>query len=175
LSLDDSPADRFWRFSLALYDRPGVAEACLALQDRHGLDVNILMWCGWHAAEGRDLTAAGIAAAEAAVIEWQVAVIGSLRTIRRRLKGGLRNLPAEAVEGLRLAIKAAELEAERIEQTALAALPAGAPSKQPDASANLSAYMALRAVALSPADRACLALISTACTVQPEANVAGPC
>ncbi|MGE4220898.1 MAG: TIGR02444 family protein, partial [Alphaproteobacteria bacterium] len=41
-----------WPFSLSVYARPGVAEACLALQARRGLDVNLLLWCGWRAAVG---------------------------------------------------------------------------------------------------------------------------
>jgi len=40
-----SPADRFWAFSLALYGKPGVAPALLGLQDRLGVDVNLLLFC----------------------------------------------------------------------------------------------------------------------------------
>ena len=46
-------AASFWAFSLEFYARPGVAEACLALQDRHGLDVNILLLCCWLGWSGR--------------------------------------------------------------------------------------------------------------------------
>ena len=35
--------DALWRFSLSLYDRPSVASACLALQDEHGFDVNMVL------------------------------------------------------------------------------------------------------------------------------------
>jgi uncharacterized protein (TIGR02444 family) len=34
----------FWRFSLALYARPGVAAALLGLQDRAGRDVNLVLY-----------------------------------------------------------------------------------------------------------------------------------
>ncbi|HEX6103216.1 MAG TPA: TIGR02444 family protein, partial [Alphaproteobacteria bacterium] len=37
----------FWSFSVALYGRPGVAPACLALQDRFGCDVNLLLFAIW--------------------------------------------------------------------------------------------------------------------------------
>ena len=33
----------FWDFSVGTYRRPGVADACLSLQDRYGLDVNVLL------------------------------------------------------------------------------------------------------------------------------------
>jgi uncharacterized protein (TIGR02444 family) len=38
------PDDPFWRFSLDLYGRPGVAPACLALQDEAGADVNLVLY-----------------------------------------------------------------------------------------------------------------------------------
>ena len=34
----------FWRFSLSLYRMDGVPPACIALQDGHGLDVNIMLF-----------------------------------------------------------------------------------------------------------------------------------
>jgi uncharacterized protein (TIGR02444 family) len=34
----------FWKFSLPLYARPGVAETSLALQDRCNADVNMLFF-----------------------------------------------------------------------------------------------------------------------------------
>jgi len=36
----------FWDFSLAVWGREAVKPACLALQARHGIDVNILLFCG---------------------------------------------------------------------------------------------------------------------------------
>ena len=33
-----------WRFSLRFYARDGVAPICLALQDHHGVDVNVLFF-----------------------------------------------------------------------------------------------------------------------------------
>ena len=42
--IPDSP---FWNFSLRLYARAGVPDACLALQARHGIDVNLLFCCLW--------------------------------------------------------------------------------------------------------------------------------
>ena len=43
----DLPSSRFWDFSLEIYAKPGVAQACLALQDECGADVNLLLFCCW--------------------------------------------------------------------------------------------------------------------------------
>src|SRR6202000_1576818 len=38
---------RFWTFSLAVYADPAVQRECLALQDDHGVDVNLLLFCAF--------------------------------------------------------------------------------------------------------------------------------
>jgi uncharacterized protein (TIGR02444 family) len=137
-----------WEFSVALYARPGVEEACLTLQDRHGLDVNLVMLALWLAASGRGegfpAAAVGIAAA------WHVTVVGVLRGLRQRLKTAVP--PAE---GLRAEVKAAELAAERVLQERLGALaparrssPASSPASSrtgavADAGRRLEIYMHL--------------------------------
>src|SRR5262249_46833557 len=108
-------SEPLWEFSLALYARPGVPEACLALQDRHGLDVNLVLASLWAATGGRGaLDGARIAALRDASQAWQEQVVAPLRGVRRRLKGGPER-------EFREQLKALELEAERIEQGLLAA------------------------------------------------------
>ena len=51
----------FWDFSLAVWGREAVEPACLDLQERHGLDVNLLLFCGWAGRRGRALDDADIA------------------------------------------------------------------------------------------------------------------
>ncbi len=46
------PSSPFWDYSLGIYRKPGVADACIALQDEFGLDVNMLLACLWFSAEG---------------------------------------------------------------------------------------------------------------------------
>src|SRR5262249_35669715 len=41
----------FWRFSLQFYRQPKVADACIALQEGAGVDVNLLLFLLWHAAQ----------------------------------------------------------------------------------------------------------------------------
>ena len=64
----DFPAHPFWDFSLALYRKPGVAAACLRLQDGPGLDVNLLLYACWTAANGAGLAAPQIGVSRRVVI-----------------------------------------------------------------------------------------------------------
>ncbi|MEE8535925.1 MAG: TIGR02444 family protein, partial [Kiloniellales bacterium] len=109
------PGNPFWDFSLAVYGRAGVGEACVALQDRHGLDVNLLLLCCWAATRGRGLDATGLSRLVAAVAGWQREVVRPLRGVRRWLKTQSADAAGPA-GALRAAVKAQELEAERVEQ-----------------------------------------------------------
>lgn len=135
--------EEFWRFSLAFYARPGVSPACLALQDRHGRDVNLVLYAGWVGLSGRGrLTQDDLARAEAVAAPWRGAVIEKLRAARRAIKEA-----GEAVAELYAAAKALELEAERVAHRRLAALapspaPLPASARAADAHANLRLYLA---------------------------------
>jgi uncharacterized protein (TIGR02444 family) len=107
----------FWRFSLRVYAAPGVAPECLSLQDRFGIDVNVLLFCAWLGVErGIALTADDLQECERAVSEWHSRCVRPLREARRAMKG----LPG--VEDIRAEIKKLELEAEKREQQTLYAL-----------------------------------------------------
>ena len=47
----------FWRFSLKFYGQSGVSDACIALQDGCGIDVNLLLFLFWLASERQVLSA----------------------------------------------------------------------------------------------------------------------
>ena len=49
---EDFHDNPLWAFSLRHYARPGVKASCLALQDAHGLDVNVALACLWHEHRG---------------------------------------------------------------------------------------------------------------------------
>tara|TARA_Y100000588_G_scaffold392795_1_gene506008 strand:- start:121 stop:630 length:510 start_codon:yes stop_codon:yes gene_type:complete len=110
-----------WDFSVKTYGREGVASACLRLQDDHGADVNILMYCCW-AAQDRALLfdAMAIERIISAVEPWKSSIVEVLRNIRRELKSKTYpGIDVEVQERLRVEIKRIELNAERLQQDAL--------------------------------------------------------
>jgi uncharacterized protein (TIGR02444 family) len=110
-----------WAFALALYARPGVAEACLTLQNEAGVDVMLLLMATFAVVKRRLLlTADEIRALDAACRPWREQIVGRLRAIRTELKTGPKPAPGEVAEPFRARIKALELEAERIENRVLA-------------------------------------------------------
>lgn len=134
---DRADATDFWRWSIACYDRPGVAAFCLDLQDRLGLDVNLALLLVFLAERGfRPLSAAEIAAVERAAAPFRQWALLPARARRRALKatGG----PEYA------AAKAAELDLERESQRQmLAAVPTLGPDSRPAAeiaATSLAAY-----------------------------------
>ncbi|MDH3597958.1 MAG: TIGR02444 family protein [Rhodospirillales bacterium] len=155
-----APDTSFWDYSLAVYARPAVAEACLALQDRRGLDVNLLLFCCWAGDRGQGLATDDIAGLVDAVGAWHEQVVVALRGARRWLKTQ-DTAPSEPAETLRRAIKAEELEAERLEQLILAGMvPVVEGQGDPAlAAANLGAYFAVLDLAPGDEDRADLAAL----------------
>ncbi len=116
-------ATALWRFSLAVYRRAGVAPECLDVQERFGVDVNLLLFCAYLGAlEAVVLSKDDLGQAAAVVRGWHGEIVRTLRRTRRALKplseAGAGPLASEAA-GLRAHVKAAELEAERIEQAML--------------------------------------------------------
>ncbi|TDQ84500.1 uncharacterized protein (TIGR02444 family) [Dongia mobilis] len=113
------PAD-FWSFSLALYCRPPVAQACLDLQDRRGADVNLLLAICWLAARGYETGVDGIEAAERAIASWNEAVLKPLRTTRRRLVNDFPDLARADRQSIKHGILSVELECEKVAQVWIA-------------------------------------------------------
>ena len=106
----------FWQFSIKVYASPGVADECLAVQERYGIDVNALLFCAWVAqARKIELTPRDIEALDAAVASWHESVVRPLRSVRRTMKG----LPDGDIAALRTRVKGVELDAEQLEQAML--------------------------------------------------------
>ncbi len=103
---------RYWENMADLYDRGGVADICLDLQERFGTDIVLLLFLrllDHHAIllgewERRE--------AQAAVAEWHTHVVVLLRAVRQWMK---RLAGTAAVASYRNRVKAAELEAEHME------------------------------------------------------------
>lgn len=117
--VEPSPEEAFWRFSLAFYELPGVAQALLALQDRDGLDVNLVLFALWLGISGRGhLDSETLTAADRAIGPIRAEIVEPLRSLRRKL----RDHAGEDVQRLRKGVKGLELEGEKLVQKCLARL-----------------------------------------------------
>jgi uncharacterized protein (TIGR02444 family) len=117
MARDDDAAEAFWRFSLMVYARPGVADALIGLQDRAGYNVNLVLFGLWLGlGVGDVLDAAGLAHAKAAMEGFDRDIVGPLRRVRRALKCD----PDRDVQDLRRRVLALEIAAERRVQARLA-------------------------------------------------------
>jgi uncharacterized protein (TIGR02444 family) len=170
----------FWRFSLKTYRAAGVQQACLALQERCGADVNLLLFCGWVGRAGRMLDEDSLRLAVGRVGAWQSDVIVPLRLARRALKRQLADDSIAAMAtSLRRRVLALELALEYVEQALLAELASRWPPPQPRVAppqavaANLAGYLALLGEAPGPAESAHLAHIARACI--PARRAAASC
>jgi uncharacterized protein (TIGR02444 family) len=118
MARQDAAAESFWRFSLMVYARPGVAEALIGLQDRAGHNVNLILFGLWLGlCEAVPLDAAGLARAKAAIAPLDRDVVVPLRQLRHTLK----DHADPDMRDLRRRVLALELTAERHAQTRLAA------------------------------------------------------
>ncbi|MBX9773463.1 MAG: TIGR02444 family protein [Xanthobacteraceae bacterium] len=151
-----SQGSAFWRFSLQFYRLPKVADACIALQEEAGVDVNLLLFLLWHARQRRRLAKADVTALEAKIAPWRDATVIPLRSVRRALKSPPALVEPATAEAFRNRIKAVELEAERLQQEAMYVLaPLGVAGGNPDeaAAANIAAYEEMLVRRFPPAAR----------------------
>lgn len=109
-----------WRFAVRFYGRDGVAAACLTLQDRLGVDVNILMLAIFaQVHHGVRLSRDDVATVDALTRDWRTQIVQPLRRMRTRMKSGPTPAPSSSTDRLRNHIKAAELEAEQVQLAAM--------------------------------------------------------
>jgi uncharacterized protein (TIGR02444 family) len=145
----------FWSASVDLYGRPGVADACLRLQDDAGFDADLLLLALHAGRHGRRIDADGWRRLDAVVAALRSQVIVPLRAARRWLK----RQPALPVEAgadapppLGPALLALELQAERhahaLLEAELAVLPLAAQHAGPtDTAAGQASACNLRQLA----------------------------
>lgn len=124
MTSDAAASSPFWDFSLAFYAQPEVAEACLALQDRHEADVNVVLYLLFLARRGRLLDEADVAGVQALAEPWRRTVVEPLRGVRRALKAPVGAFEPRATAALRTEVKRIELAAERLQQETLERLAA---------------------------------------------------
>ena len=110
-----------WEFSLKLYAEPGVAASCLSLQDQHGFDVNLVLFCIWYGCRHGELTEDLLETALETSDSWRETVVQPLRHLRTaRTKARILMESAYSssseISALKERIENAELDAERIQQ-----------------------------------------------------------
>jgi uncharacterized protein (TIGR02444 family) len=110
---------RLWEFSNRVYRLEGVPDACLTLQDRHGVDVNMMLFCCWTGATIGVVSDATMSEALGYSSLWAENVVRPLRRVRRWLKSD------HGESELRDEVKRVELDAERVQQDALEAITLG--------------------------------------------------
>jgi uncharacterized protein (TIGR02444 family) len=139
----------FWRFSLRFYRQPKVADACIALQEERGVDVNLLLFLLWQATRKRAFAPADVEDLEGRIGAWRDMTVIPLRTLRRALKAPPPLVAGATAERFRTKVKAVELEAERLQQEAMYELANASPlgrqlsSPEEAARANVTAYEAI--------------------------------
>jgi uncharacterized protein (TIGR02444 family) len=147
--MNDTPTQTettpFWRFSLYFYRQPTVSDACIALQDEYGVDVNLLLFLLWLADQGRQLSADEVKKVDEKVRDWRNFTVIPIRNIRRKLRSARTLVVAAEQEVFRTKVKGIELEAERLQQQTLYALSQSGPlgtQADPNAAAhaNVCAY-----------------------------------
>ncbi len=159
------PPDAFWDYSTRLYAKRVVSEICLDFQDRHGLDVNVLLFCCWVAASGRGRFRDGeLAAALQGATEWHGKVAAPVRALRRYLRGNTGRAPRRLADDLGRVVAECEIYAEHVGQLILSdslGRPGTGtfdPAEQARAAAgNLAAYFEETTVEAGPDDRIAIA------------------
>lgn len=114
------PTHPAWDFVTRLYAAPGVAPACLDLQERHGIDVTFLLFCLWRGSVSETPLGEHMPVLAAAAREWHETVVLPIRVARRRLKAeaGVSQKPEAAA--LYKTILAAEIDCEHAQLLMLA-------------------------------------------------------
>ena len=139
VTTEECSCQDLWHYSLDVYARTGFAESAIALQDFYGLDVNILLSCLWAGKAGHRLDAMSLSALERQCRPWRRDVIEVFRALRRDLKDHVDS----NIQCIRIAAKARELDAEKIQQekiqSILGSLAGSGTAKH--AAENLKAYL----------------------------------
>ena len=120
LSRPELEADS-WVFALEIYARPGVADACLRLQNEASIDVMMLLMVTYAAVRHRIwLSPTEIRQLDEACRPWREQIVRPIRAIRSELKTGPLPAPNSETEQFRSKVKAIELAAERLQNQLLA-------------------------------------------------------
>ena len=109
---------KFWDFSNQLYDKDGVTEICLNLQEELEVDVNLVLFCYWIAYFKHGPSVAEWTKIFKFSINWQKHTVKPIRNARKSLsiKRTSNNVEDTDYTELRRQLKINELRAEKIQQ-----------------------------------------------------------
>lgn len=105
---------QFWQFCLSWYARPGVSQACIELQDKLGLNVNLMLLLCWCEQQKLQLSFDQIERLGLSLKVWSEKYTQPLRQLRRQIA-----LEDHADESVKHAIFDAEMALEKSEQRLL--------------------------------------------------------
>ena len=117
--------ESFWDFSVRTYRTSGVSEACLALQNDQGADVNMLLFCCWVGAAVGPFDDELFSRASEYSARWAENVVIPLREARSWMKHTgctAEPTPTEDCMQLREQVKSVEFAAEKMQQQVLESL-----------------------------------------------------
>jgi uncharacterized protein (TIGR02444 family) len=132
----------------------------MALQDRRGLDVDMLFFCLFAGSRGRTLGDNELKQLEACIAPWRENVLRPTRHVRRWLKDQSL-LPKQSVDALRRGVLTHEIQAESLQQR-LMETQIEVSEAAPDVRAagkNLVRYLALTRASVDDQDLGGLALL----------------
>jgi len=112
----------FWDYSLEVYRRDGVSPALITFQDRHNLDVNILLLCLWAGQSGRgELDDADFSHVLSVSANWNPEIVCAIRAVRIRLREEIALVPKDLSDAVRKKLLELEIDCEHVEQLSFAA------------------------------------------------------
>ncbi|ADU13370.1 TIGR02444 family protein [Asticcacaulis excentricus] len=112
----------FWDWALTAYAGDGVPSLCLELQDIYGQNVPLVLFAVWAGVRGLALDEETAEAAVDISRAYADTVVVPLRSIRQRMRAVVGDMDEVHRDALRTRVKALEVEAERAQMEALAAL-----------------------------------------------------
>ena len=114
--------ESFWNFAVRTYRCEGIPDACLALQDERGADVNVLLFCCWMGATRGEFETESFDRVLEFSHAWADHVVRPLRSVRTWMKIEGCSDPAMLAEScmtLRERIKKVELQAEQLQENVM--------------------------------------------------------
>ena len=112
----------FWDYSLDIYGRDGVSAALITFQDRHNLDVNILLLCLWSGQSGRgEMDNADFDHVLSVSANWNPDIVCAIRAVRIRLRDEIASVPKDFSDSVRQKLLELEIDCEHVEQLSFAA------------------------------------------------------